>query len=204
MRHEGLGQSLILRMVVALCGMCLFGHVAGASSQPSTGRGAEIRLSSLDPSCRLERRWFGTVPMLAWSIWLRCGSVDMLIVHPWNLISKVRIGSADQALEFVRLFSSEDNFALVQLGGLLEVGEVNTWCPTLRATLGPKRSVLPKVEAHEGSDDARYYVTRLVVAYDQKVYEITETVRRDGFYNELKRATVMRDIRKLGCLHDSP
>jgi hypothetical protein len=154
---------------MVLLASCLLAPMMRIRAQSPPGKTTVLSLSSLDSSCRLEKRWFGTVSMLAWSIWLKCGNVDMLVVHPWNLISKVRIESAYQALEFVRRFSSEDTFASVQLGGLLEVGEENGWCSSLRAALGPKRSVLPRVEAHEGSGDARYYITRVVVAYDQKV-----------------------------------
>jgi len=197
---------MIFRPATLVLALCLLGCMPMLAAKPaaSFGETSVLHLSSLNPSCKLEKRWVGTVPVLTWGIWLQCNGVDMLVVHPWNLISKVRIDSADEALEFVRFFSSEETFASVQLGGLLEVGKVNEWCPSLRAALDQTGSLLPKVEAHEGRGDARYYVTRVVVAYDQKVYEITETLRKDGFYSELRRVTILEDVRKLGCLHDAP
>jgi len=142
--------------------------------------------------------------MLGWALWLRCGESDMLVVHPWNLISKVRISSGAQALEFVRLFSSEDTFASAQLDGMLEVGENNPWCVSLRKALGSLKELRPQVESHVSTEGSRFYITRLVVTYDQVVYRIRESVRDDGFYLEQERTPLLKDLGKLGCLHDAP
>jgi hypothetical protein len=175
-----------------------------ASPIPDPEPPQDLPLTSLQAPCKLERRWFGTVPMLSWSIWLRCDAVELLVVHPWNLIGKVRVLSGEQALEFVRFFSSEGSYASLQMDGLLEVKSTNPWCPPLPAALGQGVTVEPEVESHEGDDDARYYVRRYVVSYDQNVYRITEAVRRDGFYTEIHRSLVLGELSKLGCLHEAP
>ena len=145
----------------------------------------------------------------------------MLVTHPLNLIGKVTIRTSDQALEFLRLFSSGDTYAMFNLEGMLEIRPETAeedWGQNVLKTIKLGRDYKePSVEGHTqrvpclgeepdgGECDSKVFsIKRLVVLYDQNVYEITESVREDGFYTEVARTVVVEDIERFGLMHQGP
>jgi hypothetical protein len=160
-------------------------------------------LTTLQKGCAIEREWLGLVPALPAGLWLRCGESGVLLAHPRNLIGKVNIETAEEALEFVRYFSSPDTYAFFELGGMVELVSSRS----ARAAKGQRFNIVEHdlFERHLTSAVARFAgdlewtgegesarvcrrcrsfeITRSVIFPDQRVYEITETVFQNGFYS---------------------
>ena len=70
-----------------------------------------MQLSSLE-SCKLERRWIGRWQQYSYGVMLRCSDSQFFGTQPANLLGHVKIKTPDQALEYFRFFSSDDNYNL--------------------------------------------------------------------------------------------
>jgi hypothetical protein len=77
-------------------------------------------LSSLS-DCALQRRWIGVWQHHAEGVMLRSGEHSFFVTRPDNLLGHVHIETPEQALEYVRFFSSADNYMLYDLNGMVEV-----------------------------------------------------------------------------------
>ncbi len=191
----------------------LFGFVASACAHSVTisrststaGPIAEARLnlSCLQPACHLERRWMGIVPTFPWGAWLVCGDSSMLVVHPWNLIDNVSVTNLEQALEYVRLFTSYHTFGMFHLNGALEVRSGDAeWLEVLAKSSSVARLFHDPEVAQSGLPGTREFrIRRIIVNYDQELMEVTELVRENGFYSIESQELILQDIRELGFIH---
>lgn len=225
MQCEGLGaQAMTLRLrgvlLCALLTMPMQAHepLGHLSTEPKR---EPIRLASLRSECSLGKEWVGSVYQLPWGAWLECGGESMLVTHPLNLLGKVNIRTPDQALEFVRLFSSGETYAMFDLEGMLEIRPETAkedWGQNVMKMFKlDKGYEKPSVEVHTQKvpclgEEARgeecsskvFSIKRLVVFYDQNIYQITESLREDGFYLEVDRKIVVEDIERFGLMHQGP
>jgi hypothetical protein len=173
-----------------------------------------IPLGSLEPGCRMEKRWVGAIPALPWGIFLKCGSTSVLVTHPLNLLEHVKIQSPESALEYVRFFSNADTYDLFQLGGMVEVvpsrGPGEKRFNELDEAIFVKRlqptvaKALPSLTApgstqEEGCCRGRQFeVRRVVLLPDGSVCGIVEIVFEDGFYSIASRETLIKDGGTIG------
>ena len=169
---------------------------------------AFVHLSSLHPNCRLKIRPFDVWQVLPKALWLVCNSDDFLVIHPNNLIGHVEIATKDQALEYVRFFTSADSYRLFYLDGMVEL------MPGHREHGRDFNLVDEKVyfkyfkhnaEIKEGSSSGNglkeFYIQRTVIYLDQRVVRISEVVRQDGFYDVISEAILYENAGKLGIYH---
>lgn len=183
--------------------------------QASVGQRSSSRLilESLDSRCALTRApvepsdprsetWLAPGHTAAW---LNCGCGDFLVNNPLNLVRRVKISSAERALEYVRFFTSPETYSLFDLNGMVEIfpGKVSAESPL---------NIVAKDRfmrcCHEATVESAaavlglrvFYLKRTVVLIDQLVYEIVEEVREDGYYEELSRKRVA-SAEELGISH---
>ena len=164
-------------------------------------------LSSLVPGCTLERAPLGPLVPVGRQdgIWLTCQQVRMLVVHPDNLLGKVDIKTPEQALEFVRFFSSIVTFPVLHGRGCVEImGESSDG---LFYRLDPavfKRRFLAPVSEATGSEKAKdFTISRVVVCADQGVYQLEEQLAPDGMSFETSRKRLLKSAGSLGIVHVS-
>ncbi len=111
------------------------------------------QLSSLDPRCGLRTQYVGLPGLMRDALIMRCGNAEVVIRGPNNMIGHVQIRTREQALEYLRFFSSPDTYGLFDLGGMVEVVS----------------STVPEVfNAVEPSIFARYFRTPTVSEHDSK------------------------------------
>jgi hypothetical protein len=220
MQHQHLVKSLALGL--ALLALACAPPAAGRPAvRPDAGGWTELPLTSLQPPCRIWKRWVGSSMLLPWGAWLGCGGRPVLLTHPWNLLGKVDIRTSEQALEYVRFFSSGESYPLFQLEGLIEIRPETSeqdWGQDIVKTLKLGEAFhAPKVR--EISEDTScvdeqgrehpcrrkvFYVNRIVLLFDQNVYEIEEEVRQDGFYSVPSKRRLIEDVSRFGILHQGP
>lgn len=173
----------------------------------------KLNLASLDSGCTLTRApvepldpksgtWLAPGHTAAW---LNCGCGDFLVNNPLNLVRRVKITSAERALEYVRFFTSPGTFALFDLNGMVEIfpGKVSDDSPLNivakdRFTRCCQGATVESAAPVLGMK--AFYVKRTVVLIDQLVYEIVEEVREDGYYEQLSRKQVS-SAEELGISH---
>lgn len=194
--------------------------VADQESVAKESSPEHLSLSSLRPACRLERQWIGSVFDLPWGVWLRCDEGEpTLVTHPRNLLGKVQIESTDQALEFVRFFTSPYRHEMFDLDGSLEItASEDDWGQNILKLLPLKEKFhAPRVTSRSGQglcvgpagdvspcDRTEYSIERIVVQYDNNVYEVLETVTEDGFYTLCSQRLILEDLSQFGLLHLPP
>ncbi len=159
--------------------------------------------------------------LLPWGAWLECGGRPVLLAHPWNLLGKVDIRTSEQALEYVRFFSSGETYQLFQLDGLIEIRPETSeddWGQDLVQLLKLGTSFHPpKIREttetvscfDERGRESRcerkvFFVNRIVLLFDQNVYEIEEAVRQDGFYSVPSKRLLIKDVERFGIIHQGP
>jgi hypothetical protein len=138
-------------------------------------------------------------------LWLACGGQRFRLAHPDNLLGHVKITSAAQALEFVRLFSAKPTVSLVHTGGCVEI--TNRPGDRLFYGLAPAifakhfKSPTAEAQASKRAGNSSFVTTRVVVCPDQSVYELTEGVYEDGMYFQMSKKLVLRRARAVGIVH---
>jgi hypothetical protein len=177
-----------------------------AAARPSTPEPAtSVRLSSLKPACSLVKRWVGAVPALPEGLWIACGSEAVLVVHPLNLLGHVDIASPEQALEFLRLFSSEETYSLFPCVSAVEVRssseserDFNELSPEVFAKhfrpasarqIGGTR---PSPEGGGCCGGRQYEVRRTLLFPDGTVRERVEVVFQDGYTSKASEKIVIK------------
>jgi hypothetical protein len=110
-------------------------------------------------------------------------------------------------LEYVRFFTSAACYRFFDLGGVVEIlpGDVNEKSPfnVIDTKVFKKHFQEAKVQeiSNRSSEGKEFSITRTVVALDQKIYQITEFVREDGFYDVSSQKVISNDALKLGIVH---
>jgi hypothetical protein len=143
----------------------------------------------------------------------------MLVTHPRNLLGKVRIRSKEEAIEFVRFFSSPYRHEMFDLDGLFEVtSSEEDWGQNIIKLTGlGDRFHPPDVtpRTHEGFCYDRegtfhectiteYSIRRLAAFYDNNLYAVHEVVTSDGFYTLNSKELLLDDLSRFGLLHLPP
>lgn len=173
--------------------------------QGSAGAAAGPRLTSMTGKCVLEVKPTGGGHASSVGAWLVCDASEpgFLLIHPRNLLGHVAIGTAPQALEYVRLFSSGRWHSLFPDVPLVEVlpGE-SDGVFTLEASkfldIGSEATV---VEHRTARGKKLFEVKRVVVSLqDLNLYEVTETVSEVGYYELVSQRLLYEDATRLGLL----
>lgn len=156
-----------------------------------------VLLSSLKPGCGLFKGRYGLVndarlPLT--NLVLIRHDDKRLISRAGGLHGSVAIGSADQALEFVRLFTGLNTYAYFRgltpdqsyievrpTGGKPGIGE-------LAADRAKRLGIAGPVVTN---DESNYYVTRYVMTMAQNLYRIKERVRFDGEYEVTEKTLII-------------
>lgn len=220
MRHPLMVKPALFGLVFLVLG-CSLPAAEPPASEPGGEPGEVLPLSSLQPSCRIWKRWVGSAMLLPWGAWLECGETGVLLTHPWNLLGNVDIRTPEQALEYVRFFSSKDSYQLFQLEGLVEIRRETSekdWGQDIIARTGLKDRFHPpqvreitetttcvdRLGKEKPCERKVFFIKRIVLLYDQNIYEIEEAVRQDGFYSVPSRHLLIKDVERFGFLHQGP
>jgi hypothetical protein len=179
-------------------------HMGHGALQPAE---THVPLSALMPDCSLSRDAIAEhVPVgRPDALWLTCSGVKFVVVHPDNLVGKVDIRSPNQAVQFVRLFTSLPTFASVRLGGCVELAD--TGDPSLFYVVEPRtfnrylKNAQVEQQGQQATKDLSFIIKRPVVCPDQKVYVWEEQVESDGLYFQLSQKVVLKSARNLGITH---
>jgi hypothetical protein len=162
--------------------------------------------SFLKGPCGLETDVTGVIPAVG--AWLRCGESRMLLAHPLNLFGHVNVDSSAKALEFVRLFSSRETFRFFPWIARVEV--IVGGQDDIYALPGDQLAKLSSVRVQSiaapgGGGRRAFEIHRpLVILADGKLYEATEVVHEDGFYQMVSTRLISDDIKGLGIRRHVP
>jgi hypothetical protein len=163
-------------------------------------------LASLARPCSLEihKTTFGGSGGDA--LWLNCGCGLVRVTDPNNLVGKVTLRNADEALEFVRLFTRPDAYSyFLHLNGIVELvpGEVSVDAPFNVVAPDRFREFLRSPEVKHISDASGdwFVVTRCVVAADDRVYRIVEQVGADGAYKIIDQKLILESAKAIGVTY---
>ena len=183
-----------VRLVMPLVFGTLLCCVGSAQQQSSS-----TLESALVPGCTV--RFRSTLRVDEIRAWLDCGCGPVLITHPMNLLDRVRIKTPEQALSFVRLFSSRETFRYFSESNRVEVLPGEEDGPFVLDRKKFSRVATPlKVEAHRGMGGRMFFrVTRTTVSLDDlALEEIVETVDEDGYYKLVSSRVLAEDATQLG------
>jgi hypothetical protein len=159
------------------------------------------KLTSLRGDCKLELR-SGRKPRPM--LWLACKSCSFVLLGRASLEGHVRIQTPEQALEFVRLFSTPNTWYLSRLERMVEVTagkrpdrfrfvvserQFSECCIPPAATLA----------ASSSSGVKWFEVRRTVVEEDYQVFAITEVVDSDGNYTITDKSPLSIPGKELGA-----
>lgn len=178
--------------------------------------GDSLELGPLVSDCIVQKSWSG-LSELPDAAWLVCGKGQpVLLTSPLNLLGKVQIRTAVQALQFVRFFSSPATHQLFPLGGMLELSASDD-SPTREIAdvlQDQARFHEPRIQSQTRNSfcvdsHARqvpctrttYTIERLAVFYDGSVYDLTEKVGEDGSYRLVTKSLVLEDVARFGFEH---
>lgn len=189
----------MLSLILALC--TIGGDVT---------RAVPIPLSTLTSECRIARSPVNRFGASQTAAVIDCGCYPHVITSPVSLEGLVDIRTGDNALEFVRVFSSIHTFDLFEMGGVVEIagfGESNytedgrfliddEFKPTFGRQFRP-----PTVIEETQFGEKRFRIQRVVAGTDGKVYELDEYVSQAGVYRVLKRRLLLSAAAKIGILH---
>ncbi len=158
-----------------------------------------IDLSSLISGCKIEKGLASRFPRM----WLVCEDVRMLVTHQLNLFGHVRVETTEQALEFVRLFTSKESY--VSFNTSVHWVEV---LPDKQDGIFALRKdefqkFCPQVEVKSWDDSPKeiqqFSITRCAVnVEDRGLYRIEEAVTRDGHYTLLSKELLFEKAEELG------
>jgi len=120
-------------------------------------------------------------------VWLLCDSAPERRVRALgDLQGSVRIGTAEQALEFVRLFSTEGRWRFSGVADYVEPVPGDRDVAACFVVARHRYGHLPRIATSQAGDDPKgtgpFVVRRLLVDQEYKVYDATERVARDGGY----------------------
>lgn len=192
-------KTLGVRLSAMVAGTVLFWALSIPqidSSQQDRSRTLE---SALVAGCRIAFASTGRVDDIR--AWLDCGCGRMLMLHPMNLLSRVKIGTAGQALSFVRLFTSRDTYRYFPgpnrveiVPGpedgpfVLEAGKFHTLAAPLKV----------EQDVHRFGR-VTFRITRTTVCLTSlALEEIVELVQEDGYYTLVSTRVLAEDATKLG------
>jgi hypothetical protein len=137
---------------------------------------------------------------------LDCGCGPVVVTHPASFIGHVVITNEEEALAYVRLFSLPDNWSMFTgLGNMVEV-QVDTGRDASAFTVASQETFTkhglfaPRVSKYDVASWHGYLVQRVVVRPDQRVYEVSEFVRGDGFYQLLRERVLIEDATEIGVI----
>jgi hypothetical protein len=175
--------------------------------QPFVGAGLldPPLLESLRSGCRLEQPKKGNPDRL---LWLSCANCRFILLGRTSLQGQVKIRTPEQALEFVRLFTTASTWYLGRLERMVEV--------TQGAKADPPSFVVPQAqfakccvattvrEAEESSPQYRWFVVQRTIVEEgsYNVYAITEIVGEDGRITTTERKLLGSGGRQLGVFSD--
>ena len=194
-------------------GACLAVLRGASSAGPTEER---LPLSSLDEACSLQKRWIGIWPSQQYGVMLRCNGADFFMTHPNNLLGHVHIRTPEQALEYVRLLSSTDTYALFSFGGMVEVvphvsSQQSARFNSIPAKVFQRWKLTPATASEIDNHPCKptldlvcgkeFKVIRTVVFSNQRVYEVVESVGEHGFYSLMSKKLLLKDASRIGIFH---
>jgi hypothetical protein len=180
-----------------------------AAIQDVSANSTKVPLESLKPGCRIEVRPTGGGHAASVGAWLLCNQEErgLLLTHPLNLVGHVEIATSAQALEHVRLFSSNVWHSLFPELKIVEVlpGE-SDGIYILQAAKFQKCCREATVSELQGADrKKRFQINRTAVSLqDINLYEITETLSESGYYEMVSQRLLFKDATKLGLMIAGP
>jgi hypothetical protein len=178
----------------------------GFTQEEETARGfhagQEFLDAALTSGCTISFRPTGRVDDIR--TFLDCGCGAVLIAQPMNLFGRVKLETTEQALSFVRLFSSRDTYKYVSGADLIEVYPAERSGPfelerNQFASLGGAR---PEVRAHSDQHGHKQFtVVRTVVSLrDGSLNEVVESVHADGYYSQTSVRRLADDVKTYGMV----
>jgi hypothetical protein len=191
----------LIGIVALTVGMILFG--GGFRSSLAQ---AALHLGALREGCAVEKRLTGLGNTIG--AWLRCDEQSVLLTHPLNLVGHVNIQSEEEALEFVRLFSSRDTYFLFPYFGRVEVlPSKETGAYALEEQKFREIAKLPEVKrvGLSNGHQASFQIKRAVVLLsDVSLYETTEIVHENGLWECISNRLLYKDVSQLGIISLGP
>jgi len=155
--------------------------------------------SALVPGCKITMESTGRVDDIR--AWLDCGCGGVLVLQPMNLLRRVRIRSSEQALSFVRLFSSKETYRYFAGPNRVEILPAQEDGPFILARQKFDSVATPlKVEQDaDASGRLTFRITRTTVSLSNlALEEIVELVHEDGYYTLVSTRVLAEDATKLG------
>ena len=191
--------------------------VSGCALAEETGAkyvSRDLPLESL-VDCALRTKWIGFWPRLTEGVMLTCEHSEFLVLQPNNLLGHVRIDTPDEALAYVRVFTSPETYAFFDLEGMVEIVEGDTTSADATFNMVSPRvfkkrfqpARVREVDQHQCKPGVtfacgrEYEIRRVVVLLDQRVYEVIESVYESGFYALVSKRLLLKDASKVGVLH---
>jgi hypothetical protein len=174
-----------------------------------------VPIPTLASGCSVTVKWVGLWQTRSEGAFLNCGGRDVLITSPSNLLGNVRMKTPDEALGFVRAFTSPETYQLFDLSGMVELlpGDTSATDAAFNV-VSPQRfkQFLKTADVTEVADHPcrpglefacgkEFRITRSVVFPDGRVYQVVESVYESGFYQLTARHILLRDATKIGVLH---
>ena len=205
-------QFVKLVITVAIGAICVAARLSAAERDLYSPRTLDLHALR---DCKLHTGWIGFWPRFPEGIWLKCGDREFLVLQPNNLLGHVHISTAEEALEYVRLFSSPDTFKCFAMDGMVEIVEGNPESPgaafnvvkpsifkrhfrRARAVEADSHPCKPGVAFACGRE---FRITRVAVFSDQHIYEVVESVYESGFYGIISKRLLIKDATRVGVLH---
>jgi hypothetical protein len=181
--------------------------------------GEPLPLESLNPRCVVQKAWAG-LPPLPYGAWLTCTEAQpVLIPDPLSLLGKVHVESEEEAIAYVRFFSSPHTYDLFRMDGMLDVALVaESWSERLAGAAEAKAIFRPPqvVSATDNSfcvderggrqtcSRTTFTITRRAAFYDGGIYEVTEELSEDGAYRIVAKKLLLKGVQRFGIHHDPP
>jgi hypothetical protein len=180
----------------------------------SSAASAQVaRLSCLTRECHIRQtaiQYFGTSKQ---AVVLDCGCRPVVITGPASLQGLVQISNADQALEFVRFFSTWEKSTLFEMGGMVEIAGFGAGgrttdgrflVPEIYEPLFGQKFVRARVREETGPLVRQFAVTRTVVEGHGRVLEIEEVVSASGNYSVRSRTILLDNAMSIGITNFDP
>jgi hypothetical protein len=186
---------------------CMYADSGAIRAYPSP---LASTLSSLKPGCNFHRVYTGFLGGMSELLVLRCRGVDFTVSTPNNLIGHVEIATRDQALEYVRFFTTVDSQDLFDLGGLTEivpgsgVGEFYQVPPEVFAKYFKPVSVQESYESAFCQMHLKllcgksFDITRPMLDSEGRALELSEVIFHTGFRYVRQRTVVLEHAETIG------
>jgi hypothetical protein len=174
------------------------------------GQSRVPQLSFLDPRCSLRAQYvgFGSTREI---LIMRCGNAEFVVRDPNNFVGHVRITTTQEALEYLRFFSSPETYGLFELGGMVEIVPsknpegFNEIDPATFNRYFKESSVKVYDTKCRWSGDLEcprcFTVERPVVFLDERVLELTQEVCENGYTHTVGNVLVLQNAESIGILH---